>query len=192
MSKPADLPIMLFESATSWASWLKVHHADSAGVWLQIAKQRKGVTSVTYQQAVIVALCYGWIDGQGRALDDASWLQKFTPRRLRSAWSRINRDRAEELIAGGQMKPPGLREVERAKADGRWEAAYEPPSTATVPPDLESALNGNPAAKAFFVTLNSANRYAVLYRARAAGKPETRAARIQKLVEMLAAGRTFH
>jgi uncharacterized protein YdeI (YjbR/CyaY-like superfamily) len=159
---------------------------------LQIAKQGAGVSSVTYPEAVGIALCYGWIDGQRRALDGSFFLQKFTPRRPRSVWSRINRDRAEQLISRGEMKPAGLREVERAKADGRWDTAYEPQSTATVPEDFAHELNRNPAAKAFFATLGSANRYAVLYRVRSAAKPETRAARIQRMVAMLEAGKTFH
>lgn len=192
MKTPSDLPVTHIESVRHWEAWLEQHHADSTGVWLQIAKQGSGASSVSYPEAVRIALCYGWIDGQGRAMDGAFYLQKFTPRRPRSAWSRINRDRAEQLIAAGEMKPAGLREVERAKADGRWQTAYEPQSTATVPEDFGRELDRHPAAKAFFATLSSANRYAVLYRIGTAGKPATRAARIEKMIAMLEAGKTFH
>jgi uncharacterized protein YdeI (YjbR/CyaY-like superfamily) len=189
---PSELPTMHCESARRWEAWMARHHADSAGVWLQIAKQGAGVASVSYPEALRSALCYGWIDGQRKPMDGTFYLQKFTPRRTRSGWSRINRDRAEQLIAAGEMKPAGLREVERAKADGRWETAYEPQRTATVPEDFARELNRHPAAKAFFATLSSANRYAVLYRVTTAARPATRAARIEKLIAMLEAGKTFH
>jgi uncharacterized protein YdeI (YjbR/CyaY-like superfamily) len=141
---------------------------------------------VSYAEAVEVALCFGWIDGQANRLDDDHWLQRFTPRRPRSKWSKINRDRAERLIERGEMSPAGLREVERAKADGRWEAAYDAPSTATIPDDLQRALDANDRAREFFETLNRTNRYAILYRIQDAKKPETRARRIEKYVAMLA------
>ncbi len=180
-----DLPIIAFASQEAWEAWLAEHHATSDGVWLKIAKKESGIPSVSYAEALDVALCYGWIDGQSRRLDETWYLQRFTPRRARSKWSKINRAKAEELIARGEMRPAGLAEVERAKADGRWEDAYDPPSKVEVPDDLQRALDGNPAAAAFFATLNSRNRYAVLYRVNDAKRPETRARRIEKYVAML-------
>jgi uncharacterized protein YdeI (YjbR/CyaY-like superfamily) len=180
------LPIRHFARPEEWAEWLAVHHADSAGLWLQLAKKASGIPSITYAQAVEVALCYGWIDSLKKSYDDNSWLQKFSPRKAQSKWSKINREKAEQLIAGGQMQPAGLAAIEAAKADGRWEAAYDAPSTATVPPDLQEALDQNPAAASFFTTLNATNRYAILHRIQTAKKAETRARRIQQFVEMLA------
>lgn len=174
------MPIISFPSADAWKEWLEEEHARSAGLWLKVAKKGSGIGTVSQAQAVEVALCYGWIDSQGRKLDENYWLQRFTPRRARSKWSKINRDKVEELIERGEMKPPGLREVELAKADGRWEAAYESQSTATVPEDLKQELDKNGAAREFFSTLDRANRYAILYRIQDAKKPETRARRIEK------------
>ena len=189
MGEKGGLPIMAFPSREAWAAWLDEHHADSAGVWLALAKKGAGEAGVSYSDAVEVALCYGWIDGQAEKLDDRFWLQRFTPRRSRSIWSRVNRDRAMALMARGEMRPAGLREVERAQADGRWEAAYEPPSTMTVPDDLQEALARNPVAAASFAALDRTNRYAILHRIHAAKKPETRARRIETFVAMLADGR---
>jgi uncharacterized protein YdeI (YjbR/CyaY-like superfamily) len=183
---------MAFSSRSDWAAWLAEHHADSEGLWLKFAKKDSGVDSVTYAEAVEVALCHGWIDGQAAALDDAHWLQRFTPRRARSRWSRINRDRATALIERGEMAPAGLAEVERAKADGRWERAYDSPKTAGVPADLRAALDAEPAAAAFFEGLDSNNRYAILHRIQNAKKPETRARRIEQFVAMCSRGETVH
>ena len=161
-------------------------------MWLRIAKRGSGEKSPTYDEALEVALCYGWIDGQRGRLDDVAFVQKFTPRRRSSRWSKINCGRAEALIAQGRMQPPGLSEVERAKDDGRWAAAYEGQRLATVPDDLERALDQNPKARAFFETLDSRNRYSVLYRVQDAKKPETRARRIEQFVAMLAQGRKIY
>jgi uncharacterized protein YdeI (YjbR/CyaY-like superfamily) len=187
-----ELPIILFEKPSDWASWLEENGAQSSGLWLRLAKKASGITSITYAEAVDVALCYGWIDGLKKSYDESSWLQKFTPRRPKSIWSKINCSKAEALIASGQMKPAGLAEVERAKQDGRWEAAYDSHSTATVPNDFEAALESSPEAKSFFATLNSTNRYAILYRIQTAKKAETRAKRIQEFVRMLEQHEVFH
>jgi uncharacterized protein YdeI (YjbR/CyaY-like superfamily) len=191
MAEPTDLPLMAFDTSEDFRAWLSEHHGD-AGIWLKLAKKDSGLPSVTYIEAVEVALCFGWIDGQARSLDGKWRLQRFTPRRSRSIWSKINRGRAEELIAKGLMHPAGLRQVEAAKADGRWDVAYDSPKTATVPPDLRAALDADPAAAAFFATLNSINRYAILHRIMTAVKPETRARRIQKYVAMCAAGEKIY
>ncbi len=188
----AGLPVLGFATAEQFGAWLDEHHASAAGLWLKIAKKGTGVASVSYAEALSAALCYGWIDGQKAALDDECWLQRFTPRKRGSRWSKINREKATELIEAGLMRPAGLREVTAAKADGRWAAAYAGARTATVPPDLAAALAANPAALAFFETLDSANRYAVLYRVNDAKRPETRQRRIATFVEMLAAGEKLH
>lgn len=187
-----ELPVLPFDSREDWRAWLADQHDTSAGVWLKIAKSGSGVASVSYPDAVEVALCFGWIDGQKKPCDHEYWLQRFTPRGPRSRWSRINRDRATALIEAGVMHPAGLREVERAKADGRWDAAYAGQRTATVPDDLRRALDESPAAAEFFATLDSANRYAILYRVQDAKRPETRARRIATFVAMLAEGRKLH
>jgi uncharacterized protein YdeI (YjbR/CyaY-like superfamily) len=168
------------------------HHASSRGVWLKIAKKGASSASVSYAKALEFALIWGWIDGQKGKLDDAWWLQKFTPRGPKSIWSKINREKVAALIEAGKMKPPGLAEVERAKRDGRWEAAYAPQSRATVPPDLAKALAANPRAARFFETLESRNRYAVLFRIHTAKKAETRAMRIEKFVAMLSRHEKLH
>ncbi len=185
MSGKQDLPIGSFESREAWERWLAEQHATSSGLWLKIAKKESGVATVSYAEALDVALCYGWIDGQKDKFDDKYWLQRFTPRKPRSKWSKVNCGKATELIEKGDMKSAGLREVERAKADGRWEAAYEAQSTATVPEDLQRALEENDTAREFFSTLDKANRYAILYRIQDAKKRETRARRIEKYVAML-------
>jgi uncharacterized protein YdeI (YjbR/CyaY-like superfamily) len=187
-----ELPVVSFADARAWSKWLAAHHASSRGVWLKIAKKGSKVPSVTYAEALEAALVWGWIDGQKGKLDDSWWLQRFAPRGPKSIWSKINRDKASALIDAGKMKPPGLAEVERAKADGRWKAAYDSQSRATVPPDLAKALATNPRAARFFETLESFNRYAVLFRIHTAKKPETRATRIEKFVSMLAKHEKLH
>jgi uncharacterized protein YdeI (YjbR/CyaY-like superfamily) len=187
-----DPEVVSFADASVWSKWLAVHHASSRGVWLKVAKRGSKTRSVTYAEALEVALAWGWIDGQKGKLDETSWLQRFTRRGPKSIWSRINREKAVALIEAGEMKPAGLAEVERAKKDGRWEAAYDSQSRATVPPDLGKALAANPRAAAFFQTLESYNRYAILFRVQTAKKPETRAARIEKFVAMLAKHEKVH
>jgi uncharacterized protein YdeI (YjbR/CyaY-like superfamily) len=189
---PADLPVVGFGTRAEWAAWLAAEHADSPGVWLRIARKDGGAESVSYSDALDVALCHGWIDGQKDRLDERFWLQRFTPRKPRSRWSKRNRERAEALIASGEMGAAGAAEIERARADGRWDAAYDSHSTATVPDDLQAELAGNAAAREFFATLDSANRYAILYRIQEARRPETRARRIAKYVAMLSEGRKIH
>lgn len=185
-------PILAFGFQLDWRSWLGDHHAGSDGVWLKFAKKGSGIPSVTYAEAVDVALCFGWIDSQARGLDEVYYLQRFTPRTARSKWSKINRARVEQLIAEGSMQPAGLGEIERAKSDGRWAAAYDSPRTAVVPDDLQQALDRNAAAGEFFATLNSTNRYAILHRIADAKRPETRRRRIDQYVVMLAEHRTIH
>jgi uncharacterized protein YdeI (YjbR/CyaY-like superfamily) len=189
---PDPDPVLSFPSPAAWADWLEREHARSSGIWLKIARRRSGAGGVGYQEALDVALCYGWIDGRKGRLDGLHWLQRFTPRGPRSVWSKVNRERAEWLIDAGEMRPAGLREVERAKADGRWQAAYDPPSRATVPEDLEQALGADERARAFFATLDGRNRYAILHRIQTAKRPETRARRIQTYVAMLSRGETIY
>jgi uncharacterized protein YdeI (YjbR/CyaY-like superfamily) len=192
MTTRADLPVMPFASRDAWSAWLEEQHAASDGLWLKFAKKGSGLDSVTYAEAVEVALCYGWIDGQVRKFDQDYYLQRFTPRRARSKWSKINRQKATELIERGEMKPAGLREVERARADGRWDAAYDAPSTAQVPDDLLRELEKNQPAREFFETLDGRNRYAILYQIQDAKRPETRARRIEKYVAMLSEGKKIY
>lgn len=192
MDTKSGLPVLPFASPATFRAWLQEHHATSQGIWLKIAKKGSGTPTVTYAEALDEALCYGWIDGQKGALDEVYFLQRFTPRGPRSKWSKINVDKAEALTAAGRMRAAGLAEVGKAKADGRWEAAYDPQSKAAVPADLQAALDQNPEAAAFFATLTGANRYAVLYRIHEAKKPETRAARIEKFVGMLERGEKLH
>ncbi len=186
MTVKPELPILPFASREAWEAWLEDEHATSEGLWLKIAKKGSGIESVTFVEALDAALCYGWIDSQRNGLDGRFYLQRFTPRKPRSKWSQVNREKVARLIEAGRMKPAGLREVERAKADGRWNAAYEPQSTATVPDDLRLELEKNEEAREFFQTLDSTNRYAILHRIQDAKKPETRARRIAKYVAMLA------
>jgi uncharacterized protein YdeI (YjbR/CyaY-like superfamily) len=181
-----------FASAEAFEAWLAEHHASSDGLWIRFAKKASGIPTVVYAEAVEASLRYGWIDGQVKAVDADFYVQRFTPRRSRSRWSKINCAKAEALIASGAMEPAGLAEVERAKADGRWAAAYDAPSTATVPEDLRAALDADPEASAFFETLDSNNRYAILHRVQEAKKPETRARRIEKFVAMCSRGETVH
>ena len=189
MTAKDDRPVEAFPTPEAWEAWLDEHHETSSGIWLKLAKKQSGIDSVTHPEALEVALCYGWIDGQRNRLDDSWYLQLFTPRRPRSRWSKINRAKAVALIEGGRMRPAGLREVERAKDDGRWDAAYDSPSQLQVPEDLTAALAGNEAARTFFDGLDRTNRYAILYRIEDAKRPETRARRIEQFVTMLAEGR---
>jgi uncharacterized protein YdeI (YjbR/CyaY-like superfamily) len=185
--------VVSFANQADWRAWLAAHHdAGPEGVWLKIAKKGSGVASVDYPQALEVALCYGWIDGQKKGLDETHWLQRFTPRRSRSIWSKVNRAKAEALVEAGEMQPAGLAEMERAKADGRWDAAYDGQRTSAVPDDLAAALAGNAVAGEFFATLDSTNRYAILHRLQTAKKPETRARRLAQFVEMLGERRTLY
>jgi uncharacterized protein YdeI (YjbR/CyaY-like superfamily) len=192
MNNKDHLPKLTFETQWDWEAWLDAHHADVPGVWLQIAKKATGKPSVSYVEALDSALCYGWIDGQKASLDEVHWLQKFTPRRPKSAWSRVNCEKATALIAAGRMRPAGQQQVDAAKADGRWEAAYDSQSAIAVPADLQQELDEHPDAKAFFGMLDSRNRYAILYRIQTAKKAETRAARIRKFVEMLSQGQKIY
>jgi uncharacterized protein YdeI (YjbR/CyaY-like superfamily) len=185
-------PTMVFVDPLAWSTWLGLHHAASSGVWLKIAKKGSKSASVTYTEALEVALAWGWIDGQKGKFDEAWWLQKFTPRGPKSIWSKVNREKAVALIEAGNMRPSGLAEVERAKRDGRWKAAYDSQRRATVPPDLATALAANPRAARFFEGLASHNRYAVLFRIQTAKKAETRAARIEKFVAMLGRHEKLH
>ena len=187
-----DLPILEFPDMSAWERWLEANHESSAGVWLKIARKGSGVSTVTYAEALEEALCCGWIDGQKAPCDQTFWLQRFTPRGPRSKWSKIYREKASKLLAEDRMKTAGLAQVEQAKEDGRWEAAYESQRTATVPEDLRRELEKDPEAKAFFDTLDSANRYAILYRLKDAKKPETRARRLAKYVAMLGAHEKLH
>lgn len=187
-----DLQIKSFKDKRGWSTWLDKNHASSRGVWLRIAKKAAGIRSVSYSDALEVALCYGWIDGQKRSNDEVSWLQKFTPRRAGSIWSAINREKALELIKNGQMKPGGLKAIDLAKENGQWASAYDSQSKITLPPDFQAELDKNAKAKAFFSTLNSANRYAFLFRLQNARKPETRLKRLQQFIAMLEAHQKFH
>lgn len=182
----------LFKTARAFETWLQKHHASTDGLWLKIAKRGAGEPSVSYAEAVEIALCWGWIDGQKKGLDEQHFLQRFTPRRARSVWSKTNVDRVAALIEAGRMQAPGLAQIEAAKSDGRWARAYDGARTATVPADLAAALDAEPAARRFFETISATNRYAVLWRIQTAVKPETRARRIAQLVEMLARGEVIH
>ena len=188
----AELTPTLFKNAKAFEAWLKKHHATSDGLWLQIAKKGADEPSVTYPEAVEIALCWGWIDGQKKGFDDQHFLQRFTPRRARSIWSKINVDKVAALIEADRMQPAGHAQIEAAKADGRWAQAYDGAKTSTMPEDLQAALDASPKAKAFFATVNASNRYAVLWRVQTAVKPETRAKRIAQLVDMLAHGEVIH
>jgi uncharacterized protein YdeI (YjbR/CyaY-like superfamily) len=192
MQEKQGLPVLVFADPKEWEDWLAEHHDSASGVWVTFAKKGVDVATVTYPEAVEVALCHGWIDGQAAGLDDSFWLQRFTPRGPRSKWSQINCARAERLIEAGRMRPAGHAAIEAARQDGRWDAAYAPPSTATVPPDLQAALDANEDAAAFFATLSGTNRYAILYRVGDAKRPETRVRRIKEYVEMLARKETIH
>ena len=187
----AEQAVLFFTTPVELEAWIDEHGEESDGIWLKFAKKDSGIESVFYAEAVEIALSHGWIDGQAKRFDDHHYLQRFTPRRPRSKWSRINREKAERLIAEGRMRAAGLREIERAKEDGRWDDAYDSPSTATVPDDFQVALDAEPAAAEFFASLGSTKRYSFLYRITDAKRPETRAKRIAEYVELLARGETL-
>jgi uncharacterized protein YdeI (YjbR/CyaY-like superfamily) len=186
-----DYPVEKFGSQKELEKWLE-QNAESDGVWLKLAKKGSGETTVSYAEAVESALCFGWIDSQAKTFDDKFYIQKFTPRRSKSVWSKINVEKADALIKEGRMKPAGLAQVEAAKADGRWDAAYEGQSTAEAPADFLDALAKKKKAAVFYETLNKANKYAITWRLHHSKKPETRAANIHKFIQMLADGKTFH
>ena len=192
MGTDDGLPTLFFASAAEWERWLEDNHALRDGVWIRMAKKDAGIESVRYPEVLETALCFGWIDGRREALDERFFLQRYTPRRPRSRWSRINRESAERLIADGRMRPAGLAEVERARADGRWDAAYDGQKRMAVPDDLQRELDARPRAKAFFAQLSSQNRYAILYRLQDAKRPQTRERRLAKFVAMLEAGETIY
>jgi uncharacterized protein YdeI (YjbR/CyaY-like superfamily) len=187
-----DYPLKAFKTQRAFETWLSTNHAKREGIRIKMAKKASGIESVDYAEALEVALCYGWIDGQSKSIDEQWFWQRFTPRRARSLWSKRNRDIVLRLIAEQRMQPAGLAEIERAKADGRWEAAYDSPANAKVPADLAAALKAWPKAKRFFEKLDAQNRYAILHRLMIAKKPETRAKRIATFVAMLREGRKLH
>lgn len=192
-TRAADIsPVRLFKTKEDWAAWLDKMHARSTGLWLRIAKKGGTIRSVTYQDALEVALCYGWIDAQKKPESEQSWLQRFTPRSARSIWSNRNREIVAALIASSAMKPSGLEAIENAKTNGRWDTAYDSPSKAAVPSDLHTALEINPKAKAFFEQLDKANRYAILWRIQTVKRAETRARKIEQFVAMLERGEKIH
>ncbi|QGZ59802.1 YdeI/OmpD-associated family protein [Paraburkholderia acidiphila] len=185
-------PRLTFLDQSEWENWLTQNGGTSSGVWLRLAKKGAGQSTLTYEQALESALCHGWIDGQKQTESEEYWLQRFTRRSAKSIWSRLNKDRAEALIAAGRMHPSGMREIDKAKADGRWEAAYPSASHSVVPDDLQAALDSNPEASAFFATLNGRNRYAILFRLQNAKKPATRTRKIEEFIGMLNRGETIH
>lgn len=186
------LPVIAFADADALENWLEREGERSPGLWIKFAKAGSGIESVSKAQAIDAALCHGWIDGQLDRYDDQYWLVRFTPRKARSKWSQVNRKRATELLDEGRIRPPGLAQIEAAKRDGRWQAAYAPASRAEVPADLQAALDKSPRAAAFFATLTGANRYAILYRIGAVKKAETRARKISHFIAMLERGETVH
>jgi uncharacterized protein YdeI (YjbR/CyaY-like superfamily) len=192
MDKKPELEQRLFADAKAWWTWLEKQHAAAPGVWMKIAKKEAPETSVQYPEALDAALCFGWIDGQKKSIDAHYWLQKFTPRAKRSIWSKVNRDKVQALADKGLMQPAGLAEVERARQDGRWDAAYDSWSAAEVPPDLQAALDANAKARANFARLSGQNRYAILFRTHQAKRAETRARRIADFVAMLERGAAIH
>jgi uncharacterized protein YdeI (YjbR/CyaY-like superfamily) len=189
---PDGSPVKLFKSKQDWAAWLEKNHRKSTGLWLRLAKKASRLRSVSYKEALEVALCYGWIDGQKRPESEQAWLQRFLSRSSKSIWSKINREKALALIANGEMKAAGLEAIENAKKSGRWDAAYDSPSGATVPSDFQAALDANPRAKAFFKTLDRANRYAVLWRIQTVRKAETRARKIEQFIGRLEREEKIH
>jgi len=191
-TKEKDREARLFKSKRDWSAWLEKHHGAHAGLWLRFGKKGSPVKSVSYQDAIEVSLCYGWIDGQRLPENEETYLQRFVPRTSRSVWSKINRAKALALIEGGHMKPAGLEAIENARRNGRWEAAYDSPSAAAVPDDLQLALDANPRAAEFFRTLDRANRYAVLWRIQTVKRAETRSRKIVAFVAMLEKGEKIH
>ncbi|WP_255991615.1 YdeI/OmpD-associated family protein [Chitinolyticbacter albus] len=185
-------PTLTFANQAEWESWLELNGSLATGVWLRLAKKGAEQPTVCYAEALESALCHGWIDGQKQAESEQYWLQRFTPRAARSIWSKINKAKAEALITAGRMHPAGLREIDRAKIDGRWDAAYSSASTSVIPEDLQKALDANQTAKAFFATLNSQNRYAILFRIQNVKKAETRAKKIAQFIDMLANGEKLY
>ena len=192
MTGSAEQPVIAFETAEGWEAWLAKNHAESNGIWLRFFKKGTGIASINYAEALDEALCYGWIDGQGKSHDEQSYIQKFTPRRPRSVWSKRNTEHIRRLTNAGRMKPAGLAEVEAAKKDGRWARAYAPPSAATLPDDFVRELNKNKKAKAFFETLNKRNTYPITFRLENARKPETRERRLREILAMLERGEKFY
>jgi uncharacterized protein YdeI (YjbR/CyaY-like superfamily) len=192
MEEKKGLPILPFKSDATWTAWLEKNHAKSKGVWIRIPKKATGLATVSYEEAIFCALCYGWIDGQRSGLDENSYLQKFSPRGPRSLWSKINRERIAALDKSGRMRPAGAAAVERARRNGQWDAAYDSPKNAVVDPEFQAALDKSKSAAAFFATLNSANRYAILWRLQTAKKPETRTRRIQVILAMLKKKEKIH
>jgi uncharacterized protein YdeI (YjbR/CyaY-like superfamily) len=183
---------LTFATPAEWEAWISAHVDLQEGVWVKLAKKGARVPTLSKAEALDIALCYGWIDGQGKSIDEHYWVQRFVPRRAKSIWSKRNREHIARLIAEGRMKPSGMAEVDRAKADGRWDAAYDPPSTSVIPEDFQKALDKSPKAKAFYATLNKANTYAILWRIQNAKKPETRVRKIGEFVTMLERGEKFH
>jgi uncharacterized protein YdeI (YjbR/CyaY-like superfamily) len=192
MARKLDNEIRLFGTSTAWEIWLENNHRQSPGLWLRLAKKGSDLRSLTYAEALEVALCYGWIDGQKQGESDRAWLQRFLPRSPKSIWSKINREKAQALIAKGKMKPAGLAAIRAAKTCGRWESAYDSPKGSKIPPDFQSALDANPRARDFFRALDGANRYAVLFRIQTVKKAETRTRKIAEFVEMLKRHERIH
>jgi uncharacterized protein YdeI (YjbR/CyaY-like superfamily) len=192
IARKIDNPIRRFDTASAWELWLEKNHRQSPGLWLRLAKKGSDLDSLTYPEALEIALCYGWIDGQKRGESDQAWLQRFLPRSPKSIWSQINRQKAQVLIAQGKMKPAGLEAIEAAKTCGRWESAYDSPKGSKIPPDFQSALDANPHARDFFATLDGANRYALLFRIQTVKKAETRSRKIAEFIEMLKRHERIH
>jgi len=192
MSALNDIPTLTISDVSIWSAWIAVHYHDAQGVWLKLAKKSSGLPTVTHDQLLDIALCYGWIDGQRHGFDEQYYLQKFTPRRPRSLWSKRNIEKVEQLIADGRMQPGGLAQVESAKLDGRWQAAYDSPKNMTMPADFLAALESRPKAKAFYETLNKTNTFAIAFRLVTAQKPETRQRRFDALLAMLERGEKLH
>jgi uncharacterized protein YdeI (YjbR/CyaY-like superfamily) len=190
--KPREGPIRLFKDQVGWTAWLEKNHRRHPGIWVRIAKKASLLESVSYPEALEIALCYGWIDGQKRPESDDTWLQRFLPRSSRSIWSKINREKAMALVESGRMKPAGLEAIEQAKASGHWERAYDSPSRARVPEDFQGALESSPKASLFFAEIDGANRYAILFRIQNAKKPETRARKIREFIQMLERRELIH
>jgi uncharacterized protein YdeI (YjbR/CyaY-like superfamily) len=192
IKKSSELPVLFFDDQVSWENWLEKNHDTSLGIKLQIAKKKTGIVSVSYDEALEIALCYGWIDSRKDTFDEKTWLQRFTPRGAKSIWSKVNKEKAELLIADERMKPAGFKAIETAKQTGKWIEAYEPQSSASLPEDFELKLNHNLKAKAFYETLDRQNKYAIIFRINSAKKKETRVKRIQKFLQMLEKGEKIY